>query len=93
MFFLEGMDLRAGNFGDELLNFLDFWRRGTEVGKNLKSFKSWVGLEEIKKLTSWTSSRVRCLPVFRGVYRGGKHGGKDGRCYSYSEKDDVLEGC
>jgi hypothetical protein len=24
--FLEGMDLRTGNFGDELLNFLDFWR-------------------------------------------------------------------
>jgi hypothetical protein len=21
-----GMDLRTGNFGDELLNFLDFWR-------------------------------------------------------------------
>ncbi len=30
--FLEGMDLRIGNFGDELLNFLDFWRGRTEIG-------------------------------------------------------------
>ena len=32
LFFLEGMDLGIGNFGDELLNFLDFWRGRTEIG-------------------------------------------------------------
>jgi hypothetical protein len=26
LFILEGMDLRTGIWGDELLNFLDFWR-------------------------------------------------------------------
>jgi hypothetical protein len=30
-----------------------------------------------------------CLPVFRGVYGGGKHGGTDGRRYSYSEMEDL----
>ena len=30
-----------------------------------------------------------CLAVFRGVYGGGKHGGEDGRRYSYLEKNGV----
>ena len=31
--------------------------------------------------------------MFRGVYGGGKHGGMNGRRYSYSEIEDLKEGC
>jgi hypothetical protein len=53
LFFLEGIDLKTGNFGDELLNFLDFWRRRTEIGKNVKSLN--LGLDQLdKKRRKWS---------------------------------------
>jgi hypothetical protein len=42
---------------------------------------------------SWSASNGGCLPVFRGVYGGGKHIGRVGRHSFYSEIEDLKEGC
>jgi hypothetical protein len=41
---IEGMDLRTGNFGDELWGFLDFWRGRKRSRWNRKNLK--LGMDQ-----------------------------------------------